>query len=242
MFTTTSTFSKMFVDRLAAAALLVVAPLCVLLPPAAHAVFLDEAYRTDFHYALLGSPGEHATFFHRPQPASPAALLYTLSEKLVVGAVNPQNGSIVWRQQLLLQSGSAISSSSPSTSAGGFLRAVDGQDTVISALGGQVTAWDAWTGKEVWSNEFGGGDDNGAVVRALEVIALDDRLSSSRRRRGVKDTLALFSGTAAGEGGNGMARRLSGRTGNVVWEFIDDRSGDPKTKCCFVSLTCKGIC
>jgi hypothetical protein len=217
----------MFVSRLAAAALLAVAPLCVFfLPPAAHAVFLDEAYRTDFHYALFGSPGEHATFFHRPQPASPAALLYTLSEKLVVGAVNPQNGSIVWRQQLLLQPGSAASSSSSSsTSAGGFLRAVDGQDTVISALGGQVTAWDAWTGKEVWSNEFGGGDDNGAVVRALEVIALDDRLS--RRRKGVKDTLALFSGTAEGEGGNGIVRRLSGRTGNVLWEFIDDRSGDP---------------
>lgn len=167
--------------------------------PLVGGVFVDEAFQTDYHYALLGIPREQTTFFHRPQSTSTASLLYTLSEKSVVGAINPKNGSLIWRQRL-----SPSSASSP-----GFLRAGEHQDHVISAVDGEVTAWDAWNGKAVWSNGFAD-----ATIRDLEVLELEDRLST----KGAKDAVVLFE-----SGARGIVRRLDGRTGDVRWEFHDDR-------------------
>ena len=62
------------------------------------AIFVDEVNDIDFHHALLGVPSPQSTFFHRPSSSSNASLLYTLSDRLVLGAVNPKDGSLVWRQ------------------------------------------------------------------------------------------------------------------------------------------------
>ncbi|EEP78916.1 conserved hypothetical protein [Uncinocarpus reesii 1704] len=118
------------------------------------AVIADEAYQIDYHHALLGTPQAHTTFFHRPSSSSGASLLYSLSEKSILGAVNPKDGSIVWRQNLTEYSAGA-----------GLLRAVDGEDAVISALGSDVSAWGASDGKLLWTKRFN--DD--ASVTSLEL-------------------------------------------------------------------------
>jgi len=166
---------------------------------AVYAVFVDDAYQSDYHHALLGIPQQHTTFFHRPQSSSRASLLYTLSEKLVLGAVNPKDGTIVWRQRL--GGGNATT---------GFLRAGEKEDTVISAVGSGVQAWDALSGKLIWSNEFNDGE-----TRDLEVVELD----SGKEWRTAKDAVLLSGST------EGVVRRLNGNTGDVLWEFRDDRYG-----------------
>lgn len=164
---------------------------------AVHAVFADDAYQIDYHHALLGIPQQHTTFFHRPQSSSRASLLYTLSEKLVLGAVNPKDGTIVWRQRLA--DGNATT---------GFLRAGERENIVISAVGGRVNACDALSGKLVWSNEF-----NDDETRDLEVVELE----SGKEGRTAKDAVLLSGST------EGVVRRLNGNTGDVMWEFRDDR-------------------
>ncbi|KAI9828208.1 MAG: hypothetical protein M1819_004599 [Sarea resinae] len=169
--------------------------------PVALAVYSDEAYQTDYHLALLGIPQQHTTFFHRPQSASKASLLYTLSEKNILGAVNPKDGALVWRESL----------SSPSNSnSSGFLRAGEDETTVVSAFGGEVRAWDALDGKLAWGNEF----DDGSI-RDLEVIELLD----GKAGRSAKDVVILSGGA------KGVVRRLNGENGDVLWEHKDE-SGD----------------
>jgi len=167
-----------------------------LLVPSALAIFADEAYHTDYHHSLLGIPQQHTTFFHRPQSSSRASLLYTLSEKLVLGAVNPKDGTIVWRQRL----GGANATA-------GYLRAGEGENTVISAVGGQVRAWDALSGNLAWGNDFNDGE-----VRDLEVVELEDG-----KKEAAKDAVVLFGGR------EGVVKRLCGETGDVKWEFRDNR-------------------
>lgn len=161
------------------------------------AVFADDAYQIDYHHALLGIPQQHTTFFHRPQTRSKASLLYTLSEKLVLGAVNPKDGTIVWRQRLGHNNATA-----------GYLRAGEGENIVISAVGGRVRAWDALSGKLAWGNEFNDGE-----VRDLEVVELQD----GKEGKKAKDAIVLYGNT------EGMVRRLDGTTGAVEWEYRDDR-------------------
>ena len=175
-----------------------VLPVCVAVSlPFSSAIFADEAYQTDYHHALLGLPQEHATFFHRPQAASRASLLYTLSTKAILGAVNPKDGSLVWRQQL-------ASTSRPASS---FLRTGEGEGVVISAIGQEVRAWDALNGKLLWDNEFRGG-----TATDLEIV------ETVEGEAGRKDAIVLFS-----HNGEGTIRRLSGESGDVVWEFHDNR-------------------
>ncbi|KAL8716361.1 MAG: hypothetical protein Q9220_000268 [cf. Caloplaca sp. 1 TL-2023] len=110
--------------------------LCILLVRPLGAIYADEAYEVDFHHALLGSPNPRTTFFHRLSTASKASLLYTLSDRSVLGAVNPKNGAIVWRQQLNSSSGLLIASS--------------GENAIYSAVGEAVQAWDAPEGRLLW--------------------------------------------------------------------------------------------
>jgi ER membrane protein complex subunit 1 len=70
--------------------------LAALLAPA-RAIFEDDAYHIDFHHALIGLPKRDTTF-QKPYAASKASLLYAVSEDGVVGAVNPRDGQLVWRQ------------------------------------------------------------------------------------------------------------------------------------------------
>ena len=168
--------------------------------PSSLAIFADEAYQIDYHFALLGSPQARTTFFHRPSLSSNASLLYTLSEKLVLGAVNPKDGSIVWRQNL--------SGSSPLSGVQPFLRAIDGEDAVVSALGGHVSSWGALDGKLSWTSQF-----NDGPVKDLELVELEEGNS----RKLVKDSIVLFGRE------NGIVRRLDGESGNVKWEYMDGR-------------------
>ncbi|KAI9163950.1 ER membrane protein complex subunit [Paramyrothecium foliicola] len=154
------------------------------------AVFQDEVGDIDFHHALLGVPQVETTFFHRPRKEDKASLLYTLSDLGVIGAVNPSNGAIVWRQQIAANV----------TNGGGFLRAPEGENWVAAAYGQRVEAWNALTGRNGWHIDFKG------EARDLEIMEVTEN--------GRKDVLVLFD-----EDGTTVLRRLHGKLGTVVWEF-----------------------
>jgi len=157
------------------------------------ATYADEAYTNDFHHALLGTPQSHTTFFHRPSAASKASLLYTLSEKLVLGAINPRDGSVVWRQRLNARNGSA---------GGGYLKAGEG-GTVIGAVDGEVQTWDAADGRLAWRWQGAG------RIRGLEVLEGDGRAG----------VLVL----SEEEDSRTVVRKLAADKGKVEWEHTDVR-------------------
>ena len=168
--------------------------------PSTLAVYSDEAYHVDYHHELLGLPQRHTTFFHRPRPQDKATLLYTLSDLGVLGAVNPATGKVVWRQFL---------AGNDTAGADGFLRPVEGEGTVVSAVQNRVDVWDAMSGREKWGNIFAG------QVKDLEIMehAAGDE---------TKDMLALFE-----ESGKGHLRRLKGINGDVAWEYKDGSDDVP---------------
>ena len=159
------------------------------------AIYLDEAYQNDFHHALLGAPQAANTFFHRPSAASRASLLYTISERLVLGAINPRDGSVIWRQRLTNQK---QHNTHPN-----FLRAVESKDTLITAVGNEVDCWDATDGRLVWQWIEKG------TVKSLEVDA------------GNADAIIL----SEKDESIACIKRLAADTGKVVWEHHDARSG-----------------
>lgn len=173
------------------------------LSPAA-AIYSDEVNHIDFHHALLGNPSPDSTFFLKPSTSSNASLLYTLSDKLLVGAVNPRDGALVWRQNI------SRSADSPAHGAG-LLRGLDGNDAVVAAVGNYIASWSAQDGKVGWENRVSEG-----VVADLELLELEDATATS----GVRDTIAVVASE-----GTGIVRRLNGNTGKSVWEF-KDASGD----------------
>jgi hypothetical protein len=170
------------------------------LSPAA-AIYSDEVNHIDFHHALLGSPSPDSTFFLKPSSTSNASLLYTISDKLLVGAINPRDGALLWRQNL--------SRSADSPARGGLLRGLDGNDAVVSAAGKYISSWSAQDGKLVWENRFSEG-----VVADLELLELEDATATP----GVRDTIAVV-----GSEGSGIVRRLDGNSGTTKWEYKDAR-------------------
>ncbi|KAK3363318.1 hypothetical protein B0T25DRAFT_36755 [Lasiosphaeria hispida] len=164
--------------------------LLLALPSAVRAVFQDEVDHIDYHYELLGLPQRETTFFHRPRRDDKASLLYTLSDVGVLGAVNPSNGVVMWRQLL----------NGSTTNGGGFTRGGEDENWIASALGQSVHAWDAVSGRNKFWVDFAG------EVKDLEIM----ELTESER----KDLLALYD-----EDGTTVLRRLSGHDGSVVWEF-----------------------
>jgi outer membrane protein assembly factor BamB len=171
------------------------------LSPAA-AIYSDEVNHVDFHHALLGTPSPDSTFFLKPSSASNASLLYTLSDKLLVGAVNPRDGALVWRQNL------SRSADSPARGAG-LLRGLDGNDALVGAVGNYISSWSAQDGKLGWEKRFSEG-----VVADLELLELEDATATS----GVRDTIAVVGSESAG-----LVTRLDGSTGKTVWEHKDAR-------------------
>ncbi|KAF2681782.1 DUF1620-domain-containing protein [Lentithecium fluviatile CBS 122367] len=163
----------------------------------ASAIFLDDAYHTDFHYALLGLPKHDATFFQKPYAASKASLLYTVSDNGTIGAVNPKDGALVWR-----------SASGPSSK--GHLRGGDEQDTVVGAVGDRITAWSASDGRIVWESRA-----DGAIVEDLEILEQEDGITNSD----AKDAVVLLADSSP------RVKRLDGKTGRAKWTFTDS-SGD----------------
>ncbi|KAF2847379.1 DUF1620-domain-containing protein [Plenodomus tracheiphilus IPT5] len=163
------------------------------------AVYEDDAYHIDFHYALLGLPEHEATFFQKPYAGSKASLLYSLSQNQTIGAVNPKDGALVWRHHF------------PSEPRGkGHLRSGNEQDTVVSAVGDRITAWSAADGRLVWETVV-----DGAVMEDLEILEQEDGMTINE----AKDAIVLLS-----DGTHGV-KRLDGKTGRVKWTF-EDASGD----------------
>ena len=187
--------ASILIMRLQAALLLIAS--CV---PSALAIYPDEVNHVDFHHALLGLPTPQSTFFLKPSSASNASLLYTLSEKSILGAVNPRDGSLVWRQNV---------SRSSLPNSDGLLRASDGINGVISGAGDYLSSWTALDGKLIWENWFSDGS-----VTDLELLELEDASAAGTTR----DTIALIAGDNAG-----AVKRIDGKTGNVKWEYKDDR-------------------
>ncbi|KAF3479691.1 DUF1620 domain-containing protein [Arthroderma uncinatum] len=167
--------------------------------PAALAILADEAYQIDYHHALLGTPRTDTTFFHRPSPSSIASLLYTHSEKDILGAVNPKDGSLVWRHN--------ISDYFPQASDNAFLRAADGDEAVVSAFGNGVSSWGAADGRFQWIQRFSDGE-----VRDLELVRSSDGLEGN-----AQDVLVLTGDK------KGVVRRLDGGLGDLMWEHRDER-------------------
>ncbi|KAL1799621.1 hypothetical protein ACET3X_003658 [Alternaria dauci] len=172
--------------------------LAACLAPAA-AIFEDDAYHIDFHYALLGLPAPEATFFQKPYAGSKASLLYSISQNHTIGAINPKDGALVWRQHLASQPGQK-----------GHLRSGNEQDTVISAVGNRVTAWSASDGRLVWETSV-----EGAAVEDLEILEQEDGMTISA----AKDAIVLTAD------GSSSVKRLDGKTGRAKWTF-EDTSGD----------------
>ena len=166
------------------------------IPSLALAIFADEAYHIDYHHALLGIPQSHTTFFHRPSATSKASLLYTLSDKFVLGAINPKDGSIVWRQRLVDRASNETVKA--------FVKTADGESKIFSAVNEGIQAWDAVDGRMVWDWRGIGRS------KALEVFAADG---------GQKYVLSL----SGEEGKMGIIRTLAAETGGVLWELKDDR-------------------
>ncbi|KAL2820469.1 hypothetical protein BDW59DRAFT_181474 [Aspergillus cavernicola] len=187
------------------AALLLVAS-CV---PSSLAIFPDEVGHVDFHHALLGVPSSQSTFFHRPSSSSNAALLYTVSDKSLLGAVNPKDGSLLWRQNLTR---SAVGSHRHPGNSQGLLRTSAGTNAIVSALGDYVSAWSAQDGKLIWENW----SPNMPIVD-LELLELDDTSAAPS----VRDAIALSGGQA------GSIKRLDGSTGEIKWEHHDENGDIP---------------
>lgn len=104
------------------------------------AVFKDDAYHTDWHVALIGPSLDTSTFWSQPALDSRASLIYTLTSRAILAAINPKDGELVWRQQLA------------SAESNGVARA--GAAVVVAAVGSGVSSFDAANGRLVWDNEF----------------------------------------------------------------------------------------
>ena len=123
------------------------------------AVFKDEAYITDWHIPLIGPSIAASTFFHQPNVETRASLIYTLTTRSVLAAINPKDGAIVWRQQL-----------SASEDGNGIARA--GISIVVTATGPNVASFDAGTGRLVWDNKFKSNVVDVRVMPSNEVAVL----------------------------------------------------------------------
>lgn len=168
--------------------------------PAA-AIYPDEVNHVDFHHALIGTPSPDSTFFLKPSSASNASLLYTISDKSILGAVNPRDGALIWRKDL--------SRAGFPTNKGGILRGSDGHNAVVGAAGNYISSWTAQDGKLIWENKLQDG-----VVADIELLELEEASATS----GARDTLALVGSESAG-----IVRRLDGNTGKTKWESKDTR-------------------
>lgn len=166
---------------------------CLIYATVSNAIFADEAYQTDYHHALLGFPQAHTTFFHRSSFASKASLLYTLSERSILGAINPKDGAVIWRQRLTVKSRNDTGL--------GLLKAGEGGDTIVSSVHGKVQSWDTTDGRLVWEWSS---DRN---IRSLEIT------------EGDRDVLIVSEEHSS----ESVVRKLAADTGELLWEHKGDK-------------------
>lgn len=163
-------------------------------------VFPDDAYSVDYQHALLGLPQPHTTFFHQPHSSSNASLLYTLSDKAVLGAVNPRDGSLVWRSSILEQ---------PSdVPADAFLVTGEKDGQLVTAFQERVIALEASTGKEIWASH---GPRTSRAI-GLEVVPSTDVENTAQ------DVILLSE-----QDTSVTVSRLSGLDGRSKWSYSSAR-------------------
>ncbi|KAF3084501.1 hypothetical protein TWF706_000721 [Orbilia oligospora] len=159
-----------------------------LLSSSCQAVFSDEAFHTDFQVQLFGTALDpSSTFFHQAAAGKTGSLLYTLSNRLVIGAINPKDGAQVWRQRL----GEGTVSESEELSKSAWLRkSKDGR--IVSVFDKAIALWDAATGRAVW--------EYSASVTVADVITLEaENLLVVALKGGEVKAIKLASGEIAWE-------------------------------------------
>ena len=161
------------------------------------AIYGDDAYQIDFHHALLGKPEPLATFFHRPSSTSPASLLYTLTELGVLGAVNPKDGSVVWRHRLGLNSRHYAGQAS--------LKACQNLSIIASTLDNHLRVYNAANGRLAWEWQS---NDN---ITFTEIIS-----------HPLNPTVAIIERLRDGAE---VVRAFDAENGTLRWHFVDS-SGD----------------
>ncbi|KAI5289081.1 hypothetical protein KEM54_004444 [Ascosphaera aggregata] len=140
------------------------------------------AYEIDYHYGLLGAPllasdtsgPASKTLFYLGRPASHvrASLIYTLSEKLVLGAVNPKDGSLVWRQnigapEIIGNRKKSLASSDKAT----FLKHSYHRDALVTGAEGTVASWVALSGRLDWTKSINGKIVDLAIAGDVAVLS-----------------------------------------------------------------------
>ncbi|ETN40254.1 uncharacterized protein HMPREF1541_04530 [Cyphellophora europaea CBS 101466] len=180
---------------------------CSMLLQSVSAIFSDDAFVLDYHHPLIGIPQSHATFFHKPQSSSNASLLYALSDKHVLGAINPKDGAVLWRQSFVDESASGQGNS----------YAVPGErdGQIVTGYGGKVSSWDALDGKLRWERDIG----SPSTVNGVQLLPLEDGASTV-----AQDVLVI----AGGDGGQ-VVSRLAGTNGELVWSHSDSSAGSGST-------------
>ena len=189
-----------------------------------HTILADEAYQVDYHQALLGVPQVESTFFHRPSPSSSASLLYAISDKAVLGAVNPKDGSLLWRQPLAgplptshlmvedvvkLSGREQLNTFRDASLAKAALLAEDGIGILVSYYGSLVSAWDATNGKLIWQRMM----PQGRHVKSAVLMQSRQNATSFS-----KIDVIVLSDTDSG-----TVVKLDGSSGVIKWEHIDSR-------------------
>lgn len=169
-----------------------------LLSSSVFAIFADDAYHIDYHWALVGRPLRHATSFQQPFPGSKGSLIYTVSDKNVLAAINPKDGNVVWRQLLTPSSNSSLA----------FLAIAEGQDFGVSAVDGHVASWSLTDGRLGWEKSIGS-----SKIKDAEMLELEE----GKVEGTPKDAIVLTEGDAS------IVRRLDGATGKTIWEHKDTR-------------------
>lgn len=119
--------------------LLLSALLLVVHLPSSAAVLKDDAYEVDWHIPLIGLALPGSTFFAHPSPESKASLIYTITARAILAALNPKDGEIVWRHQLVEDPQAAG-------------RLTSGAGIVVATIGKDVSAFEMSAGKLVWEN------------------------------------------------------------------------------------------
>lgn len=168
----------------------------------ANAIFSDDAFHIDFHHALLGVPQSHTTLFHKSQASSNASLLYTISDKAVLGAINPKDGNVLWRQSL---AGQPIYNASSS-----FLVARERDGQVITGHDRTIASWDALDGRLIWTYQL----PEGTTIQDLQPVSKTDPTSPI-----VEDVIVLA--VPHSHDGQTVVARVAGDGSGVRWEHLD---------------------
>ena len=176
---------------------------CAILVPSTSAIYADDAFVVDYHHPLLGVPQSHATFFHKPQSSSNASLLYALSDKHVLGAVNPKDGNVLWRQRLADDGGDIQQHS--------YAVAGERDGQIATGYGSVVGSWDALDGKLRWDYTL----PSGHQVKSVQLVPVTAATAAQ-----AQDVLVV-SGSDSGS----SVVRLSGEQGSEVWTYSDTGAG-----------------